>query len=94
MLPHVREIRREVARIIIHAAVALAAVPFIIYAAISWRDRGFPISFGPYILPWDDGSFWALVIGVFLLVYSCCVIARAATDARDTAHDDHDDQHI
>ncbi len=95
MLPHATEIRREVVRIVVHAVGVVLSVPFIVYAAISWRDHGFPISVGHYVLPWDDGSFWALVIGLVLLVYCCCAIVRAATDARDMAHDDDDgDQRI
>jgi len=92
MLPHIREIRREVIRIVVHALIGLAAIPFVIYAAISWRDHGFPISFGHHVPPpGDDGSFWALVIGVVLLVYAFGGIVRAVTDARDIAHGDSDD---
>ena len=54
-----------------------------LYAAGAWATRGFPISVGHYIVPYDDGSFWALVIGLFFLVYWPVAVAAAARDARD-----------
>ena len=40
------------------------------------------------ILPYDDGSFWALVIGLFFLVYRPVAVAAATRDARDATHSD------
>ena len=46
----------------------LLALLFVLYAAGAWATRGFPILVGHYIVPYDDGSFWALFIGLF---FSC-----------------------
>jgi hypothetical protein len=40
----------------------------VLYAAAACSTREHPIAVAHYIVPDDDGSFWALVIGLFFLV--------------------------
>lgn len=83
-----RRVSRELGRLIIHATGAVLGLLLVLYAAPAWAVRGFPVSIGYSLVPDDDGSFWMLVIGLFLLAYCGVVVATSATDARDAAHND------
>jgi hypothetical protein len=65
----------------------LLALLFVLYTAARGLQADSRSQSGT-ILPYDDGSFWALVIGLFFLVYRPVAVAAATRDARDATHRD------